>query len=114
MWPFISASRFADREREILELRRERAELQKKYDDLLNQFILRGTGIALYPEKLPEALRPAPKPDPGSVLNDPKKLPEQKLTARAALRDVEEQREKEFAETTGKIHAVKTVEVKEA
>jgi hypothetical protein len=110
----------------MLELERDRlandlAEARAEYRSLMNQFVWRATKIPLNPELLPADLREAavPKPvavvDPSKVLNDEKKAPEQKLSPRAALKKVEEDREREFDATQGKIHAVQsTMEVKGA
>lgn len=111
-WPWISRRLFEYQEREILELRRDRAELQRKYDDLMNQFIWRGTKIPLYPDKLPADYRESLIPkkdvvDPSAVLNDPKKEAEQPLSPRARLKQAEEAREKEFEEQQRKIQLVK-------
>jgi hypothetical protein len=107
-------------EAECERLRAELAEARADYKHLMNQFVWRATKIPLNPELLPADLREAAIPkkevivDPGAILNDEKKPPEQKLSPRAALKDVEERREREWEATQGKIHIAPTAEVKEA
>jgi hypothetical protein len=45
--PFVSRARYADREREILELRRELADLRHKYDRVIDRINFRSTGFHL-------------------------------------------------------------------
>lgn len=46
-WPFVSRTRYADREREILELKRELAEVRHKYDRVVDRINYRSTGFHL-------------------------------------------------------------------
>lgn len=56
-WPWVSRLALEIREQQVIELKAELAKLWVKYDDLDNQFIFRGTGVAKDPDKLPEAFR---------------------------------------------------------
>ena len=64
-WPFVSAARFADREREILELKRELSEVKHAYNRVVDQINFRSTGFHLderfVTKEEPGVTPPAPK-----------------------------------------------------
>lgn len=47
-WPFVTAARFADREREILGLRQELAETKARYERVIDEVNFRSTGFHLF------------------------------------------------------------------
>jgi hypothetical protein len=112
-WPFVTRRAF-----ELME--QQRNELQKKYDDLWNQFVWRLSGVPLDPGALPAGLREAAMPkkettqDRGSILTDVKEKSADPMSVRAKLKQIEEQRERDFETVSGRIHVVNTQEVKEA
>jgi hypothetical protein len=74
-WPFVSQARFADREREVLELRRELRETREHFERILDEINFRSSGFHLYARYE----RPA---DPVTV--EAKKEPELEPTGVAA------------------------------
>lgn len=106
-WPFVARSTFE-------EVAKQRDELKEKYDTLLNQFVYRGTGVALDPDALPSGLRPRKVAAEQHHLMDPKPEPAQFTDPRTALKRAEAAREKEYFETIGKVEkSTGTVEVKD-
>ena len=66
-FPFVSRARFLDREREILEFRRELADLKFNHERVLDEINFRSTGFHLYQrfdrkeEPVPVAVGPVPE-----------------------------------------------------
>jgi hypothetical protein len=67
-WPFITRRTLqeavADKDARIAELKADLSKTQDELRQLTNQFTWRATGIALYPDLLPEAYRPKTGPAP--------------------------------------------------
>lgn len=105
MWPLlVSGGRFRELKQDRDDWKTKADALQAKYDKLMNQFVYRGTGVALDPELLPAAYRPKEKA-PQNPLMDPAPEDSGPLTIRAKLRQVEEKRELAFQRGLGKIPA---------
>lgn len=119
-FPFVTRRSFDIIREQRDELKTEVSQLRADYAYLMNQFIWRGTKIPLDPEKLPTEYREAAAPkkeavDPGAILNDAKKEVTSPRSARAMLKQVEEERERALLESQGKMHIVTPEhEVKEA
>jgi len=106
-FPFVARSTYD-------EVKQQRDDFKVKYERLLNQFVYRGTGVALDPDELPKALRPRREAEPQHHLMDAKPEPAQFVDPRTALKRAEEAREKAYAESLGKIPAAaSTIEVQE-
>lgn len=71
-WPFVSAARYADREREVLELRRELAEVKARYDRVIDEINFRSTGFHLFErfekkEETPSVVAAQPAAEPTGI-----------------------------------------------
>lgn len=104
-WPLVARSTFE-------EVAKQRDDFKRKYEQLLNQFVYRGTGIALDPDELPSALRPKRVTAEQHHLMDPKAEPSFRSDPRTALKRAEEAREKKYLESLGELpKSTGTVEV---
>jgi hypothetical protein len=69
-WPFVSRARFEDREQQILELKKELADVKLTYARVLDEINFRSTGFHLDPRFATKAdetappVKPAAEPEP--------------------------------------------------
>jgi hypothetical protein len=80
-FPFVSRARYADREREILELRRELAEARHNYERVTDEINFRSTGFHLYE-------RFVKKDEPQPAIADPAEEEEEPTGIAAAIHQV--------------------------